>query len=423
MGLPANKVVNIHPGPLGEYGGIGSYGKHDHEKVWQDYFDGKIVSSAVTMHFVQSGEGDEMDNGEGIIVQVPVPLTDCQSQADVKSRVNDMEHQIQWQITEHVINGRINWSGEKGEPVVFEEGLTIQVDGKDFPLDGKLVDLSKGMNSYNNTVVKAGDNASGNFKGACDRANKETSHCSNGLIRQTSTGSWETIIPPSETPIRVKEDIDGVGTKVHIYLDMFEALCVEYRDAAITEAECIGKSKDIWTRMLHDLIAMNVDDLRDGQMAVAVTNIIDINHLKGERGRIFSLSMALAMEETIHELDIAIVAGETAILGQTATTLRLIDLIEQDILSGIDENTASIHSAVDNLEKIIGDKHAKVSQLVVDSIHSLVVKLLADQISKNDRWKKDIIKRLQQILVYIDFNIGGTVQGLMKHDKLVPLEG
>jgi len=35
--------------------------------------------------------------------------------------------------------------------------------------------------------------------------------------------------------------------------------------------------------MLHDLIAMNVDDLRDGQMAVMVTNIIDINHLRGER--------------------------------------------------------------------------------------------------------------------------------------------
>jgi hypothetical protein len=31
--------------------------------------------------------------------------------------------------------------------------------------------------------------------------------------------------------------------------------------------------------MLHDLIAMNVDDLREGEMAVAVTNIIDINHL------------------------------------------------------------------------------------------------------------------------------------------------
>jgi hypothetical protein len=82
-------------------------------------------------------------------------------------------------------------------------------------------------------------------------------------------------------PTRVKEDIDGVGTKVHIYLDMFEDLCQKYRDGKISEEACILQSRDIcWVPMLHDLIAMNADDLRDGQMAVSVTNIIDINHLR-----------------------------------------------------------------------------------------------------------------------------------------------
>jgi hypothetical protein len=50
------------------------------------------------------------------------------------------------------------------------------------------------------------------------------------LVQQTPTGAWETRIPPSESPIRVKENIDGVGTKVQIYLEMFEGLCQNYRD-------------------------------------------------------------------------------------------------------------------------------------------------------------------------------------------------
>jgi len=36
------------------------------------------------------------------------------------------------------------------------------------------VDLSQGLGGYGNTVVKAGDNASGNFKDKCDAANKNT---------------------------------------------------------------------------------------------------------------------------------------------------------------------------------------------------------------------------------------------------------
>jgi folate-dependent phosphoribosylglycinamide formyltransferase PurN len=96
------------------------YGDHVHEKIWKDYFDGKIVSSAVTMHFVLSGIDDKMDTGP-IIVQVPVSLTDCKSQGDIQKRVNALEHQIQWQITQHIINGKVTWSGVEGEPITFEE--------------------------------------------------------------------------------------------------------------------------------------------------------------------------------------------------------------------------------------------------------------------------------------------------------------
>jgi hypothetical protein len=80
----------------------------------------------------------------------------------------------------------------------------------DFPLDGKVVDLTKGMDAYGNAVVKAGDNASGNFKEECDKATMATSAYREGLLRQTDTKSWETIIPTSAIPTRTKEDIDGV---------------------------------------------------------------------------------------------------------------------------------------------------------------------------------------------------------------------
>lgn len=146
---------------------------------------------------------------------------------------------------------------------------------------------------------------------------KETPAFKEGLVQQTATGAWETSIPPSESPTRVKEDIDGVGTKVQIYLEMFEGLCQDYRDGKISQEECTKKAQEIcWVPMLHDLIAMNADDLRDGQMAVSVTNIIDINHLGGERGRIFSDSMAAAMEQATSEIGIGNVAGETAVLGE-----------------------------------------------------------------------------------------------------------
>ena len=60
---------------------------------------------------------------------------------------------------------------------------------------------------------------------------------------------------------------------------MFEALCELYRQGQLTKERCIEKSISLWVPMLHDLIAMNADDLRHGQLAVKVMNIIDVNHL------------------------------------------------------------------------------------------------------------------------------------------------
>ncbi len=385
--LEANMVVNIHPGPIqGEYGGEGMYGDNVHKKVWEDYFDGRIVSSAVTMHFAPSGIDDTMDSGP-IILQVPVSLVGCGSWDDVRKRVNAMEHKIQWQITEHVINGKVKWSGVKWEPIIFDEGLTVEIDGNVFPVDGKVADLTQGMNSYGNAVVKAGDSASGNFKQACDEAMRSTLAYKEWLVAQTATGSWETIIPASEVPTRSKDDIDGVGTKVQIYLSMFEAACQRYKNGEMSIEETITESTSLWERMLHDLISMNADDLRDGQLAVWVQNIIDINHLRGERWRIFSLSMSRALKNATEEIGIGNSAGETAILGEPLSAQRY-KKIALDLLGVL---SSLPHPTDEQIEYI-----------------------------NEQLWSFG--KRIRTTESMIDLNIWGTVQWLIKHEKLVPLK-
>jgi phosphoribosylglycinamide formyltransferase-1 len=51
-GLDPRVTFNIHPGPLPEFGGKGLYGNFVHEAVLKAYREGRITSSAVSMHFV-----------------------------------------------------------------------------------------------------------------------------------------------------------------------------------------------------------------------------------------------------------------------------------------------------------------------------------------------------------------------------------
>jgi hypothetical protein len=71
-----------------------------------------------------------------------------------------------------------------------------------------------------------------------------------------------------------------VGTKVQMYTNVFNNLIYRYENKALPQQQLFSIAVELRERMLHDLIAMNVDDLRNGETAVAVTNIIDINHLK-----------------------------------------------------------------------------------------------------------------------------------------------
>lgn len=82
-------------------------------------------------------------------------------------------------------------------------------------------------------------------------------------------------------------------------------------------------ANELMYRMMLDLYAMIVDDFRKGHVAVSITDIIDISHIKisdsdpdKEQGIVWANAMKYALETIIEETQIALLAGETAILGK-----------------------------------------------------------------------------------------------------------
>lgn len=107
------KVINIHPGPLPEFGGPGMYGHHVHEAVMAAYLRGKITQSAVTMHFVT----EEYDAGP-VFFRYPVAIRPDDTAESLGARVNEVEHGWQSFITSLVLNGEIWYNALSGRVIV-----------------------------------------------------------------------------------------------------------------------------------------------------------------------------------------------------------------------------------------------------------------------------------------------------------------
>lgn len=102
-GLDPRRTINIHPGPLPDFGGDGMYGHFVHEAVMAAYHKGKIKQSAVTMHFA-----DEVayDNGP-IICQLPVLIRDDDTPETLAENVNEKERAWQSYILNLVVTGQV----------------------------------------------------------------------------------------------------------------------------------------------------------------------------------------------------------------------------------------------------------------------------------------------------------------------------
>ncbi|OGP60812.1 MAG: hypothetical protein A2162_00930 [Deltaproteobacteria bacterium RBG_13_52_11b] len=102
-GLDPAKTVNIHPGPLPQFGGARMYGHFVHEAVMAAYHRGEITQSAMTMHFVDE---TAYDHGP-IIFQMPVLIRPDDDAGTLAQRVNEKERAWQSHILNLVVHRHI----------------------------------------------------------------------------------------------------------------------------------------------------------------------------------------------------------------------------------------------------------------------------------------------------------------------------
>ena len=114
-GLEPARTVNIHPGPLPRFGGVGMYGHYVHEAVMAAYHRGEITQSAVTMHFVDE---KAYDHGP-IIFQMPVLIRPEDDAESLAKRVNEKERAWQSYILNlvthrhiYLSNGQVLYKGD-----------------------------------------------------------------------------------------------------------------------------------------------------------------------------------------------------------------------------------------------------------------------------------------------------------------------
>lgn len=120
IGLDPRRTINIHPGPLPEFGGNGMYGHHVHEAVMNAYRQGKLSHSAVSMHFVTPN----YDEGP-LFFRFNVKIKSDDTPETLGKRVNQFEHRFQPEITNLVVNGHIYWDGINPKSLVFPSDYQI----------------------------------------------------------------------------------------------------------------------------------------------------------------------------------------------------------------------------------------------------------------------------------------------------------
>ncbi|MFA6341185.1 MAG: formyltransferase family protein [Candidatus Paceibacterota bacterium] len=106
-GLPPERTMNIHPGPLPRFGGKGMYGHHVHEAVMEAFRRGEVFYSEVCMHFVTK----EFDKGP-VFFRCLVDISSDETPETLAKRVNEAEHKYQSYFTSLVVNGKIYWDGK-----------------------------------------------------------------------------------------------------------------------------------------------------------------------------------------------------------------------------------------------------------------------------------------------------------------------
>ena len=90
-----NKIINIHPGKLPEFGGKGFYGINVHRAV----IDSGAKSTVVTIHYVN----EEYDKGM-IIHEEIIDIMDDDTPESLSERVLKYEHSVYSNVIDKIIN-------------------------------------------------------------------------------------------------------------------------------------------------------------------------------------------------------------------------------------------------------------------------------------------------------------------------------
>jgi phosphoribosylglycinamide formyltransferase-1 len=91
-----DRIVNIHPALLPEYGGKGMYGMHVHEAVVAN----NEKASGITIHYVN----ENYDEGN-IIFQAKCPILPADTPEDVAAKVHRLEYKHYPEVIEKLLNG------------------------------------------------------------------------------------------------------------------------------------------------------------------------------------------------------------------------------------------------------------------------------------------------------------------------------
>jgi phosphoribosylglycinamide formyltransferase 1 len=94
-----NKIVNIHPSLLPKYGGVGMYGKHVHQAV----FDNAEKQTGITIHLVN----EQYDKGE-IILQKSIDLSASDTSQSIAAKVLELEHLYYKDVILQLLIGKTN---------------------------------------------------------------------------------------------------------------------------------------------------------------------------------------------------------------------------------------------------------------------------------------------------------------------------
>ncbi|MBQ9253908.1 MAG: phosphoribosylglycinamide formyltransferase [Bacteroidales bacterium] len=94
LNIYKNKIINIHPALLPNYGGKGMYGHHVHEAVVKN----KEKESGITIHFAN----EKYDSGD-IIFQAKCDVAPTDNADDVAAKIHILEKEYYPKIIESVI--------------------------------------------------------------------------------------------------------------------------------------------------------------------------------------------------------------------------------------------------------------------------------------------------------------------------------